>query len=153
MPATVPSTAAATINQGSASGSVTPVAIPTTPKAVNPTEPIHGHAIDARPRAPPITSDTTMMPTTSAGLSLVPKSETASCFNDAANRLMNSVPIVSIREGPAFSALTTSVTASATAAASTPATVARPAEIVARSDGAVRVTSKVVTSSRPEGAP
>ncbi len=141
------------MSHGSASGSVTPVAIPTRPNPMKPAVPTQGRATDAHPRTAPIASDTTMMPTTSAALSFVPKSDTASCFSDAAKRLMNSVPMVSMSDGPSLSALTTSVTANATAAASTPATAALGPEITSRSgDDRVGLAATVVIVRPPGGA-
>ena len=68
-------------------------------------------------------SETTTIPTTSAALSFVPNSDTASSLREAANRSMNCVPTADTSDGP-DSAIpqTSSPTPSATIAATTPAT-------------------------------
>ena len=82
-------------------------------------------ALRAMPDTAPSSNDVITIPTTSAGLSLVPNNLTARSFSEAAKRSMNSVPTAVTSDGPGPSKpVTASPTPSATAALTTPAAAA-----------------------------
>lgn len=84
------------------------------------------------------------MPTTRATLSLVPNSETARSFNDAANRSMNAEPTEATSDGwpPPASPTTSSPAANAEPAAATPARAAQPAGTSVSTGGAGTVSDR-----------
>ena len=85
------------------------------------------------PNTAPSSNDVITIPTTSAGLSLVPNNRTARSFSEAAKRSMNSVPTAVTSDGPGPSMpVTASPTPSATAALTTPAAAATVVGTVVR---------------------
>ena len=129
MPASVPRIAATVIAAVDVSGVEVPATTPTRPKAAKPMIPIHGRRAEAHPSAAPASRLTTTMPVMRAALSLVPKRFTATSLSVPAVRSMKREPTAVISDGPLLAiAPTSSVTANATPAATTPATAAHGPE-------------------------